>query len=168
MDKISCYVTLTCNNREIDEEKIFDYVIQEAEKKQICYGDVLKYNMEYEGLYLKRIKIQTNDKIEIPPDVKSGIYFILNDTGDKILYVGKSKTLATRLKNHLIECSTSTSSHINEVIEYLSNLKSDQLILKYCYIKVEKYLSTIEGMLIDYMKSIDLDMFKENWNKRND
>lgn len=85
--------------------------------------------------------LQNKVKIQIPKDVFSNwenimqslldqkkhlifpdddLYFLFGED-EKLLYVGKKKGVYNRLKEHLVKCSSSTSSKLEEFIEYVKS-----------------------------------------------
>ena len=90
-----------------------------------------------------------------------------------MLYIGKAKDLKDRLKRHLIECGTSTHSHIEDVYNYLLNEKNQKRLLqiKYGVINSDNgNNAAIEGALIDYILSMrgKYPFLDSCWNIRED
>ena len=152
-------------------EEVFKTVFA-LEKYDVHYKDGPIYHMEYKGDKFINKSIELDNEKVAFNDVKGGgIYFIFNEDGSKVLYLGKSQDLKKRLKEHLYKCPASTSSHIDDVIEYLKSKKgTKELHLKYCVLntKDNHHNAAIEGALIDYMMESCDSCFKECWNKRID
>lgn len=176
MEELNCEIKLKLGESPIDPEKIFDKVFTEIEKYEVLYEDGPIYNNTFKGdkLSSKSINIKNGEKLF--ENIKGGgIYFILNSDGSKILYIGKAQDLKARLKQHLQSCSVSTSSHIEDVINYLIECqkKSKKMRLQYCVINTvnDKHNAAIEGALIDYIiekKASNDARFDECWNERKD
>ena len=173
---LDCEIELKWGESPIDPEKIFYKVFTEIEKYDVLYEDGPVYNNIFKGdkLSSKSINIKNGDE---PFEYVNGggIYFILNSDGSKILYVGKAQDLRGRLQQHMKKCSASTSSHIEDVINYLIECqkKSEKLKLQYCVINTvnDKHNAAIEGALIDYIiekKASNDARFNECWNERKD
>lgn len=153
MIKVNCKIFIE-KEKINGAEKIISYV-QGIYKKEIEYKDsslVSQQNNSTQKLNIKQGNIKE--------DKENNIYFICNETG-KILYVGKSLNINYRIKQHLLSCSKSTGSKIENVSELLKKYEAEKKELKiyYCSIKVEpkQFYGTIEGMLISY--------FTDNKNK---
>lgn len=135
-----------------------------------------KYTITYidSKIVEKENHIILNANNDIDANVKGGgIYFILSAEGDRLLYVGKSKSLKTRLGQHLCKCPEKTYSHIFDVQKYLERREKNNkaLEINYCVINTEKnnHNATIEGAIIDYILcQQDNDFLSECWNKRAD
>lgn len=169
---INCNVGMSINGTEITAKGVISLIKTTTIKKHVISydGDILYSYTDPNGV-LQR-KLITSDKIDDEID-NSGIYFILSYEEDKLLYVGKSKNIKQRLKDHLIQCNAKTYSHIEDVSQYLCNRQSNNLPLKikYCAIRVDnsKYNATVEGTIIDYILNNSGDsFFSECWNKRED
>lgn len=169
---VNCNVGMSINGTAITAENIIDFIKTSAVKKHvISYDEGTLYSYTDPKGVAQR-KLATPDKIDDEID-NSGIYFILSYEEDKLLYVGKSKNIKQRLKNHLIQCNVKTYSHIEDVSQHLCDRQSKKLPLKikYCAIRVDdsKYNATVEGTIIDYILSHPDDpFFSECWNKRED
>ena len=171
MNNLDCTIILKNDDKEISPKDIFDKVMSaEVKKYSVTYDKPVNHQICYLNNEPKNIIITSKD--EIDSNVKGvGIYFILNENENKILYIGKSNDLKTRLTQHLLKCSITTHSHIRDVINYLVNCKdvSDKISLKYCFIKTnEKHNAAIEGVLLDYLMESKDECFTDNWNKRKD
>jgi hypothetical protein len=165
MKKLTCEIKLLLEEKLITAEEIFEYVVNKLEKHTISYGKEIIYTNKYKNGDLFKTKIETDN--EISTNITGmGIYFILNERIDKILYVGKSEILNDRLKQHLIECPASTSSHIQDVIKYLLQENSNNKVLKYCVINTNGNNAAIEELLITHLKNSSNLLFSENWNRR--
>ena len=170
---INCDIKLILDESETPTtpEEIFKKVFT-LEKYDVHYKEGPIYHMEFKGDKLINKFIEVGNENDAFNDVNGGgIYFIFNEDESKVLYVGKSQDIKKRLKEHLCKCSASTSSHIDDVIEYLKSKKdAKELHLKYCVLntKDNKHNATIEGALIDYMIESCDSRFKECWNKRID
>lgn len=169
---LRCETKLTLNGEEVSSQKVFELVFDKnSQKYKINYGPTVQHLEEYENNELKKIIIKTTDTV-CENINGGGIYFILNDKEDKVLYIGKSQKLKDRLKQHLIECNKSTSSHIQDVLDYLLDRqkKGLSLCIKYCVINTgdDKNNAAIEGILLDYIFGSSNRMFEECWNKRKD
>lgn len=77
--------------------------------------------LEYKKGQLNANELNAKDVDKINVGIKSGIYFLFSNK-DELLYVGKSKNINDRLKKHLVRCNVSTSSKIQEVLDYLLSL----------------------------------------------
>lgn len=170
METISCEIKLKVGNKLISPKEIIDYVTK-LEKYEIDYGDSLEYNEDKDGIKVS-YTIDTNNKIDSA--IKGGgIYFIISYEQDKLLYIGKSKDLKSRLRQHLIKCALSTGSHISDLIKYLKERKNQGKVLavKYCIINTAVNINNaaIEGALIDYVINNKSDSFFDKcWNSRLD
>lgn len=167
---VNCNVSMSINGTAITAKDIINLIITPSvEKYVINYDDNTLYS-DIKGVSHR--KLTTADKIDEGID-NSGIYFLLSYEEDKLLYVGKSKNIKQRLKDHLIQCNAKTYSHIEDVSQYLRDRqnKNLQLKIKYCAIQVDdsKYNATVEGAIIDYILNNSGDpFFSECWNKRED
>ena len=165
---------LNCKIKLFDREKGScvepDVIIDEVKK------NVKKYWIRYKNGKSSMVDsiCQLNTEDEISSEIKGGgLYFILSSDGEKLLYVGKSKNLRARLRQHLVKCSESTYSHIQDVCKYLQEKQESQeeLSLSYCVVNTTDNTcnATIEGALIDYILNKKSDTFLEQcWNKRNE
>ena len=167
-DKMNIIVTATIKNegKKVDIESIINTVIDDTKKFTIRYNSA---EITKDTSDSKTVSYKLDNTDEIAKEIVGNVYFIFNDK--KLLYVGKAKNLRNRLRQHLINCTSSTSSKIHFVQEYLEKLLSERkpLSLSYCAISIEpeKYYGTVEGMIIDYIHS-KKDYFKDNWNLRED
>lgn len=173
MKKISCEIKLLIDGKEQKESEIIELIKSpEMTKYSIDYGADVICNKEYKNSTLNKVKIKTENSIS--DEIKgSGIYFILSSEEDKLLYIGKAKDLKDRLKRHLIECGTSTHSHIEDVYNYLLNEKNQKRLLqiKYGVINSDNgNNAAIEGALIDYILSMrgKYPFLDSCWNIRED
>jgi len=163
---ISASLEMTYENNKIYAKEILDKVLKEKHY-EIKYND---YNLEsVDDKGKKSLQLHPMKGYEvIDPNVKSdhNIYFILDSNGKKILYVGKSQKIRNRLTNHLVKCSSTTSSKIKNISEYMSKHGTS---LKYYSIKVKpkKLYGAVEGMLIAYIKNNEA-LDTDNWNDRED
>lgn len=161
-------VTATIENEgeKVDIESIINTVIDDTKKFTIRYN---RAEITKDTSDSKTVSYKLDNTDEIVKEIVGNVYFIFNDK--KLLYVGKAKNLKNRLRQHLINCSSSTSSKIQSVHECLTELEKNgnPLLLSYCAISIkpEKYYGTVEGMIIDYIHS-NKDYFKDNWNLRED
>lgn len=170
--KLTCSTQLILNDKNVSAKDVFDLILDKnTPKHEINYGSSVQHAVEYENNELKKIKLKTTDKIH-QNITSGGIYFILSSDEKNILYVGKDKNLKYRLKQHLIECSKSTSSHIKDVLDYLLDRqkKGFSLCIRYCVINTvdNKNNAAIEERLIDYIFESSDHVFDECWNKRKD
>ncbi len=119
---IDCNVNMSINGTATTAKDIINLI--RVKKYVISYDDgtLLPYTVT-KGVSQR--KLSTADKID-----NSGIYFILSYEEDKLLYVGKSKNVQQRLKDHLIQCNAKTYSHIEDVSQYLCDRQSKSLPLK--------------------------------------
>lgn len=169
---VNCNVSMAINGKAITAKGIIDLIRPRDVIKHVNFytdGTLCPYT-DPKGVDQR--KLATPDKIDDEID-NSGIYFILSYEEDKLLYVGKSKNIKQRLKNHLIQCNVKTNSHIEDVSQHLCDRQSKKMPLKikYCAIHVDdpKYNATVEGTIIDYILSHPDDpFFSECWNKRED
>ncbi|MDE6058830.1 MAG: GIY-YIG nuclease family protein [Clostridia bacterium] len=159
-DKIGCTMQLSYGGNNIEAEAIISLLQDEKQstikKYTINYGESLKYTEDFENDTLRKITINTKD--EIDASIKGGgIYFIFSSNGDKLLYIGKAKDLKNRLKQHLIACTLSTYSHIEDVCNYLKErkIRNEQLKLQYCIINSmdDNHNAAIEGALLDFIQA---------------
>lgn len=170
MDKLSCDIVLKINGIPMSPELILNEVKNE-DKYEIDYGDSLKYSKIVDG---KKVSYNIETVSNIDSTINGGgVYFIVSQKNDKLLYIGKSKNLKGRLTQHLIKCALSTGSHILDVIDYLKELNDngEKLVIKYCIINTfeDKNNASIEGALIDYVIENKSDpYFDKCWNKRLD
>lgn len=169
---INCNVNMSASGTAITAKDIINLIKTPTVKKYVInYKDkTLHYCTHTNGLSQR--KLTTSDKIDAGI-ANSGIYYILSYEEDKLLYVGKSKSIRQRLKDHLIQCNIKTYSHIEDVSRYLHDRQSKGLLLKikYCAINVEdsKYNATVERTIIDYILNNSSDLFfSKCWNKRDD
>lgn len=170
--KLACTSSITINGDNKTAREIFDIIKTTVSKFIIDYGKDIKRKDEYINGTLNKIFLETTS--EINKSISGGgIYFLISDEEDELLYLGKSKQLRNRLKQHLIECSISTSSHILDVYKYLLYRKNKKKSLKVKYgalnSESDKFNATIEGILIDYALLNKNDSFFNNcWNTRED
>lgn len=131
---LSCKNKLFNNENPIDIEDIFNQIKTSCDVKTINYGlDVYLHEIfKNNNKTIYKYKIQTDGKIDIATH-KNGIYFILDYELKHLLYIGKSQDVKDRLKQHLIECASTTNSHIIDVYEYLlqRKAKSEFIGVKY-------------------------------------
>ncbi len=96
------------------------------------------------------------DKFE-EVDKNSNLYVIyIKDEEDnlKVQYIGVSKTVNTRLKQHLFKKSDKTSSKLEKIKDYIINEKKGNGKVYYKAIKVQTNVRTaIEDILIDKSNS---------------
>ena len=173
MDKINCEIKLRLESNEKSPKDIIEYV-KKLNKFEIDYGKELEYALSDNNEKNVRYVINTKNSIDKSITSKDGgIYFIISYEEDKLLYIGKSRKLNSRLSQHLIKCSLSTGSHILDMIDYLKKRKESKqkLAIKYCVIYTfeNKNNAAIEGALTDYVsENKDEPYFSECWNKRHD
>lgn len=167
---IDCYVQLTLDSAQIKVSDLIDKV-RNMEMPYIDYGDSVKMSYTHMNGVLSNRELHTVNNFVDEID-KSGIYFIFSYEKDKLLYVGKSKNIRSRLSNHLIKCNAQTYSHIEDVHAYLLTRKGENKPLKICYCTIgvsdPKKNSTVEGAIIDYVLNSDLPLFDSCWNIRED
>lgn len=171
MDKLSCIVKLTFGNNAKKPEEILAMVLNgEFSIYEIEYKAGVEYAQHYKEDKFVKLSIEAENSVN--EEIKGGgIYFILSAEKDTILYIGKSTDLKKRLKEHLLECNSSTSSHLQDVLEYLNkrNAKKQSLKLAYCVINTSdnKNNAAIEGALIDCVSS-NKAKYGQCWNTRRD
>lgn len=167
-ETLSCEVILKLNNKKCTAQEVFEQVKDVIDQYEMVYGTDIIVTREYKNGDYTSIRLKTDSKIQIGRGV-SGIYFILSSDKNHILYVGKSKNLKERLKEHLISCSASTSSHIESVYDYL--LSHNEKSLYYCIMKTDdgQHNAAIEGILLDYIYEHKTEeFFSQCWNSRID
>ena len=172
MDELDCISTLRCSDKDIKPSDVFNEILLKVDKYSIDYNEPVCRIDKIESGKLTSVHLSTSAQID--ENVKSGgIYFILSEDEKNILYVGKSRQLKNRLKQHLIECPASTNSHIYDTYNYLLQQveAKHQAKIKYCVINTTDHSknAAIEGILLDYIeKHRNDEMFKYCWNSRND
>ena len=160
---VSC--VLNINNKNKKNEELLDHIYAEARKQKNFW---VEYNIK--EIYLIQSK---NDLSSIAKEhlesISGNVYILLNEDKD-ILYVGKSKSIKKRIKEHLVKCSSSTSSQIQNVYDFLKekNLSGKDNIKIYIFVlnvEPNEYYGTIEGLIIN-------DLIKKSnntcWNVRQD
>ena len=167
---LSCKVKVFLNKKRQKVAKIIEYAENYLAKFSLNYSsDILRLDEKKNSdkCYIKLENSElVSDKIS-----GGGIYFIFSQDNE-LLYIGKDKNLKNRLSQHLISCSTSTSSHIKDVHKYLLDCKkqSKSLTIKYSVINTvnDKDNAAIECLLIDYCLNNGEKSYDKLWNKRED
>lgn len=168
--KLSCKVKVYLDKKRQKPAKIIKLVEIYLTKYSLNYGsDAIMYMTTKNG---KPNKTELDAKGDISNEINGGgIYFIFSQDNE-LFYIGKDIRLRERLKQHLISCSTSTSSHIKDVHNYLLDRKKQgkPLTIKYSAINTDdnKYNAAIEGALIDYCLNNCKKSYDKLWNKRED
>lgn len=169
---IGCTTVLELDGHTVEAKNIIEKV-KAMNKYRIDYGNPLRYIEKYENGKLRKIEIDFTNDIDASI-TKGGIYFIFSGDGNRLLYIGKSKDLKNRLKQHLIACTLSTYSHIQDVLNYLKEqkIRKEKLVLQYCIINSvdDKHNAAIEGALIDYIQENKENevLLSDCWNTRHD
>jgi hypothetical protein len=113
---------------------------------------------------IKRIKQNTNDNV----------YFIIDIANKLILYVGKSKKINTRIREHLISSSEGTHTKTNDLCDFLEKQFNSNSTMEIGYssirIKPINYYGAGEGYLITRLrdKYLKTNPEFEMWNVRED
>lgn len=165
--KINATLNLTFEGKSTDENAILTLVRQKTHFLiKYDHSDYVHSPDKDEKAYeLKPSK--GFEKINRGVTSNHNVYFIFDSNNLNILYVGKSQSIRSRLKNHLIKCSENTSSKIQNIQKYLKDAPIKRLYYYSIEVCETKYYGAIEGTLIAYIKNHEND-FPNNWNDRED
>jgi hypothetical protein len=147
-------------NKKLDD--IIDYVT--ANFTKITYTRSIVDGKPSYDPSIKRIKQNTNDNV----------YFIIDIANKLILYVGKSKKINTRIREHLISSNEGTHTKTNDLCDFLEKQFNSNSTMEIGYssirIKPINYYGAGEGYLITRLrdKYLKTNPEFEMWNVRED
>ena len=153
-------------NVDFKVDKTLDEILTHVQSKfsTITYTRTTKDGIISYDASIKTIKQNTNDNV----------YFLLDSRDNKVLYVGKSKTINTRIRQHLISSSGTTHTKTNNLCDYLEELFNQKLPMAIGYasvrIKPINYYGAAEGYFITRLKDKYITSYPgfEMWNVRED